>query len=289
MKKNIIFITGSTCSGVGKGVVLASIGKLLEVLGFSIKIIKVDPYLNQDAGTMNPQEHGEVWVTKSGKETDTDGGTYFRFLNMDEDNTVLLTAGNILQSVFQKERSGAYQGETVRINPHMVNEIKNIIINDNNAQFTLVEIGGTVGETELIPFISTIKNMQHDESLNIMHINLALTITLPATNEVKIKPVEMFYNMLPYGINIDMQILRTTRPLNEKEIKKIKSYSYVKNIVGLEKASSIYEIPMMLQKQNVHEMIMDHFGVVSLKRNIQLEDFNNILNIKNNKSAKLLL
>lgn len=287
MKKNIIFVTGGTCSGVGKGVILASIGKLLEGLGFSIKIVKIDPYLNQDAGTMNPQEHGEVWVTKSGQETDTDGGTYFRFLKTEEDNNRIITAGYIIQEVFNKERNGIFQGETVRINPHIIHEIKNQITQGDDCHFTLVEIGGTIGEMELNPFLLAIKDFQHDDNFTTMHLNVALTTT-NHNNEIKIKPIETLFNFLPYGLTVDMEIIRLNRPINEKEIKKIKQYSYVKNIINLEKADSIYEVPLLLQKKNVHEIILDHFQIEPLKNHICLSDFEKILQIKNNPHMRVI-
>lgn len=286
-KKKIIFVTGGSCSSVGKGVVIASIGKLLEALGFSIRIIKIDPYLNEDAGTMNPNEHGEVWVTKSGKETDLDGGTYFRFLN-NEDHHILYTSGNILKHMFEKERQGFYQGENVRINPHFVNEIKSLIIDHSESDISLVEIGGTIGEDELIPYLQTIINMQHDENIEIMHINVALAITLQHTNETKVKPIENLYRLLPYGIKIDLQIIRVGQPLTEKAIQKIQNYSFVKNIIGLERAESVYEIPLLLQQQKVHEMIINHFNLIPIKNNITLEHFEKIIKVQKDNKATVL-
>jgi CTP synthase len=281
-KKKILFITGGTCSSVGKGVILASIGRLLEGFNFKIKIIKIDPYFNQDAGTMNPQEHGEVWVTKNGQETDTDGGTYFRFLSSGDDhNHVLLTAGNIFKNVFEKERSGSYAGETVRLNPHIINEIKNYIINDEVYDVILVEIGGTIGEMELYPFLMCIKDLQHDKGLQIMHINVSLSLQLIHNQETKLKPIENIFNMLPYGLTVDMIIIRTRNPLTDKEIHKIKQYSYVDNIISLEHTESIYEIPILLQEKNIHNMIIEHFKIEPRDKNIVLDYFYKKLKSKN--------
>jgi CTP synthase len=290
MTKKVIFVTGGTCSSVGKGVVLASIGKLLTTMNFSIKILKIDPYLNEDAGTMNPQEHGEVWVTNDGKETDVDGGTYYRFINNIEDKTYLVTAGYILQNVFKKERSGAYQGETIRFNPHMLNEIEEIILeNSDDVDFILVEIGGTIGETELLPFLNIIKKFQNDDKYHVFHTNVAMAINLPHNNEVKLKPVEIFYNDLPYGIKVDLQFVRTTRTLTEKEIQKIRNYSFVKNILSLENFSSIYEVPGKLQEKNVPDILLQHFNIKDVDTSkINLTDFKKILNIKNDENAKVV-
>jgi CTP synthase len=288
--KKVIFVTGATCSSVGKGIVLASLGKLLDSMGFSIKILKIDPYLNQDAGTMNPSEHGEVWVTKDGKETDVDGGTYFRFINNIEDKTHLVTAGNILQNVFNKERAGFYQGETIRFNPHMLNEINDIIIeNTDNVDFVLVEIGGTIGETELLPFLDIIKKLQNTDGYHVFHTNVAMAINLPHNNEIKLKPIEIFYNDLPYGIKVDLQFIRTNTPLNEKQIQKIRNYSFVKNILSLENFSSIYEVPGQLQNKKIPEIILEHFNIKDVNpAEINLGDFNKILTVKNNPNAKVL-
>lgn len=288
--KKVIFVTGATCSSVGKGIVLASLGKLLTAMNFSIKILKIDPYLNQDAGTMNPQEHGEVWVTEDGKETDVDGGTYYRFINNIEDKTYLVTAGNILQNVFKKERAGLYQGETIRFNPHMLNEIEEIILeNSEEVDFILVEIGGTIGETELLPFLNIIKKLQNSENYKVFHTNVAMAINLPHNNEIKLKPIEIFYNDLPYGIKVDLQFVRTTRTLTEKEIQKIRNYSFVKNILSLENFSSIYEVPEKLQEKGIPEILLEHFSINNIDSSkIDLGDFKKILNVKNNPNAKII-
>jgi CTP synthase len=286
----ILFVTGSICSSVGKGVILGSVGKLLTSLGFSIKIIKIDPYLNQDAGTMNPQEHGEVWVTEKGKETDLDAGTYFRFINEDESNIEVYTAGEILQKIFNNERSGVYLGETVRLNIHMVNEIESIIINNNqDKDFILVEIGGTLGEIELMPFINTIKKFQHNTSLKVFHINVGKTLNLTHNNEMKLKPLELFYNSLPYGIKVDLQLIRANRYLNEKEVNKISNYSFVKNIITVINAGTIYEIPNLLYENKVLDIILDYFNINNINRNnLELGDINKIIKIRNDKNAKVI-
>jgi CTP synthase len=286
----ILFVTGSICSSVGKGVILGSIGKLLTSLGFSIKIIKIDPYLNQDAGTMNPQEHGEVWVTEDGKETDLDSGTYFRFINENESNVNVYTAGEILQRIFNNERSGVYLGETVRLNTHMVNEIEAIIKNNNdNKDFILVEIGGTVGETELIPFLNTIKKFQHNKELEVLHINVGKSLYLDHNNEMKLKPLELFYGNLPYGVKVDIQLVRANRKLTDKEVAKINSYSFVDNIITVVNTESIYEIPGLLYENKVLDKILEHFKINHIhKDNLQLGEINRILKIKNNQNAQVI-
>lgn len=285
----IIFVTGSICSSVGKGVIVGSIGKLLSSLNFNIKIIKIDPYLNQDAGAMNPQEHGEVWVTKDGKETDVDGGTYFRFTNIDETNINIYTAGEILQNVFNKERAGKFSGETVRFNIHMVNEIEYLIKNNNNDKdFILVEIGGTLGETELIPFINTIKKLQNDSNMEILHINVGKSLNLSHNNELKLKPLELFYNSLPYGIKIDIQFIRANRELNEKEINKIYSYSFVKNIISIINTESIYEIPKLLYNKQLLNIIFNHFKMSNNFTQLKLGPIEKIIEVKNNPNAKII-
>lgn len=285
--KNIIFITGSTCSSVGKGTILASIGKLLELIDLNMAIVKIDPYLNQDAGTMNPNEHGEVWVTKKGQETDLDGGTYFRFLNKSEDNHLLITAGNIYQEVFKKERKGFYNGETVRINPHITNEIIEKILNIKE-DMVLVEIGGTIGELELEPFLIVIKKLQNNSQVKVMHIHISPSFELLTNKDIKLKPIENAFNLFSYGIKIDLCIIRSSRNLTLKEKEKIYNYSFVSNVIDLIYTSSIYEIPLILYEKNLHKIIYKYFFQEDYKKELDLEVFKNLLEIKNNQIIPII-
>ncbi|MEM4816988.1 MAG: CTP synthase, partial [Desulfurococcaceae archaeon] len=207
-----IFITGGVLSGLGKGVITASIGFLLKSIGFNVTALKIDPYVNVDAGTMNPYMHGEVFVTEDGGETDLDLGHYERFLDIDLSKDHNVTSGKIFYNIIMKERRGEYLGKCVQIVPHVTDEIKRYIretISKSNADIGLVEIGGTVGDIESLPFLEAVRQMRVEEGFNntlYVHVTLAPVIH---TGEQKTKPVQHSVNELRrIGIQPDIIIVR---------------------------------------------------------------------------------
>ena len=205
-----IFVTGGVISGIGKGITTASIGRLLIDRGFSVMVVKIDPYINSDAGTMDPFQHGEVFVTKDGAETDLDLGNYERFLGVDLDQRSNFTTGSVYSEVIAKERRGDYLGETVQLIPHITEEIKNRIYNlgkDSGADVLIVEIGGTIGDFEMLPFVEAIRQMSMEiKAEDQMFIHVSLIYTLP-DGENKSKPTQHSIRTLQeLGIRPDLLI-----------------------------------------------------------------------------------
>ncbi len=251
-----IFVTGGVLSSVGKGVVTASIGLLIKSMGYSVTAIKIDPYINVDAGTMNPYAHGEVFVTEDGGETDLDLGHYERFLNTNLSKRNNITTGQIYYSVILKERKGEYLGATVQIIPHITDEIKNRIrevARETSADVVLVEIGGTVGDIEGLPFLEAARQMRLEEGYeNTLFIHVALVPTLRATGEQKTKPVQHSVQELRrIGIQPDIIITRSERPLEPEARRKIALYSNVppEAVISDHDVETIYEVPLLLYEQ----------------------------------------
>ncbi|MEM2511791.1 MAG: CTP synthase, partial [Ignisphaera sp.] len=251
-----IFVTGGVLSGVGKGVTTASIAMLLQAMGYNVTSIKIDPYINVDAGTMNPFAHGEVFVTDDGGETDLDIGHYERFLGKNLSKKNNITTGQVFLSVITKERKGEFLGSTVQIIPHVSNEIKSMIkevAKEQNADIVLVEIGGTVGDIESLPFLEAVRQMRLEEGFkNTFFVHVALVPTLRTTGEQKTKPVQHSVQELRrIGIQPDMIIARCDKPLSEDAKKKIALYSNVpiEYVISNHDVEIIYEVPMILYEQ----------------------------------------
>ncbi|MEB3807102.1 MAG: CTP synthase, partial [Desulfurococcales archaeon] len=230
MAQRYVFVTGGVLSSVGKGIVTSSIGLLLKARGFNVEAIKIDPYVNVDAGTMNPFAHGEVFVTEDGGETDLDLGHYERFMNVNLSKRHNITTGQVYLSVIQKERRGDYLGQTVQIIPHVTNEIKERIrelASERDVDFMIVEIGGTVGDIESLPFLEAIRQMRLEEGpSNTFFIHVALAPILSTTGEQKTKPVQHSVQELRrIGIQPDVIVVRTQRPLEPDARRKIALYA----------------------------------------------------------------
>ncbi len=263
-----IFITGGVLSSVGKGVVTASIGLLLKSMGYSVTAIKIDPYLNVDAGTMNPYAHGEVFVTEDGGETDLDLGHYERFLHMNLSKKNNITTGQIYYSVIMKERKGEYLGATVQIIPHITDEIKSRIrevAKEYNADIALVEIGGTVGDIEGLPFLEAARQMRLEEGpRNVVFIHVALVPTLWVTGEQKTKPVQHSVQELRrIGIQPDIIVARCDRPLDPEARRKIALFGNVppEAVISDHDVETIYEVPLSLHSQGLTKLLADQLNL----------------------------
>ncbi|MFC1567136.1 CTP synthase [bacterium] len=276
-----IFITGGVVSSLGKGITAASLGALLQSYGYTVDILKFDPYINVDPGTMSPYQHGEVYVTDDGAETDLDLGHYERFLNKDLSQKNNVTTGRIYHSVISKERRGDYLGATVQVIPHITNEIKDAVkrMADGN-DFIIVEIGGTVGDIEGLPFLEAIRQFRRDVGRNnVMYIHLTLVPYIKASEELKTKPTQHSVGKLrEIGIEPDIIVCRTERELSKSIKDKIALFCNVEeNAVIQEKdvGSVIYQVPLDLHQDGLDKQILDFFGLKESKQD--LSDWENIV------------
>ena len=272
-----IVVTGGVISGVGKGVATASIGKILKEYGFSVTAIKIDPYINCDAGTMRPTEHGEVWVTDDGGEIDQDLGNYERFLEQSILKKNNITTGQIYKSLIEKERRGDFLGETVQFIPHVPNEVKNRIKEAAKGfDIALIEIGGTVGDYENIPFLFAMKSLENEIGKeNIIHV-LVTYLPIPGhIEEMKTKPTQLAIKLLrEEGIQPDFIFCRGKKPLDEPRKKKIEQYSNIKSdhiismpdVIGEGTANTLYIIPLDLEKENLGEKILNSLNLKQKKK-----------------------
>jgi len=263
-----IFITGGVLSSVGKGIVTSSLGLLLKSRGFHVEAIKIDPYINVDAGTMNPFAHGEVFVTEDGGETDLDLGHYERFMNINLSKKHNITTGQIYMSVINKERRGDYLGQTVQVIPHVTNEIKERIRNlakERNVDFMIVEIGGTVGDIEGLPFLEAVRQMRLEEGPSrTFFIHVALAPILSTTGEQKTKPVQHSVQELRrIGIQPDAVIVRTQRPLEAEARRKIALYATLPedHVLSNHDLNTVYKVPLILEEQGLPKLILRKFGI----------------------------
>jgi len=265
-----IFVTGGVCSSLGKGISTASLGLLLEGHGYTVSIIKMDPYINIDPGTMSPYQHGEVYVTEDGAETDLDLGYYERFTNAKLSRKNSISTGQIYYNVIQRERRGDYLGRTVQVIPHITNEIKKRIYdvaNDGDEiDFVMVEIGGTVGDIESIPFLEAIRQIRQELGRKrVLNSHLTLVPTIAVAGEQKTKPTQhSVKELMELGILPDILLCRTARPLAEELKSKIALFCNVseQNVISaVDIKSSIYEIPYMLHENKYDTVVLEHFGL----------------------------
>ena len=272
-----IFVTGGVTSSLGKGIVSASLAKLLQARGFKVTIQKLDPYINVDPGTLNPYEHGECYVTDDGAETDLDLGHYERFLNISTSQNNNVTTGKIYQSVINKERKGDYLGKTVQVIPHITNEIKEHILKlgkDENYDVVITEIGGTVGDIESLPFIESIRQLKWDLNKDVLFIHLTLIPYLSTSGELKTKPTQhSVKTLLEYGIQPDILVCRTEYHLDNGLRKKIALFCNVEQECVIESidAKSIYEVPLLMLKEKLDTVVcqklkLDHGIEPDLKK-----------------------
>lgn len=261
-----IFITGGVVSSLGKGIASASLGALLQARGFKVRLRKLDPYLNVDPGTMSPYQHGEVFVTDDGAETDLDLGHYERFTDVSARKGDNVTTGKIYSRVLQKERRGDYLGGTVQVVPHVTNEIKEYILSDvTDEDFVLCEIGGTVGDIESQPFLEAIRQLSNElEKNQTMFVHLTLLPYIPTAGELKTKPTQhSVKNLLSYGIQPDMLLCRTNIPIEESERKKIALFCNIreKDVIEAQDVKTIYEVPISYHMQGMDVRVCKHFNI----------------------------
>ncbi len=270
MKTKFIFVTGGVVSSLGKGLASASIGALLENRGLKINILKLDPYINVDAGTMNPFQHGEVFVLDDGAETDLDLGHYERFTHAHLTRLNNVTTGKIYHSVIQKERSGEYLGKTVQVIPHITDEIKGRIMKvAHDVDLVIVEIGGTVGDIESLPFLESIRQFRYDVGEeNVMYVHLTLVPYIAASGELKTKPSQHSVQKLrEIGIQPDILLCRTDRFLSKEIKSKIAMFCNLAAdcVFTASDVASIYEVPMVLHEEGVDEKIVEVLNIWTRK------------------------
>ncbi|MBL6658161.1 MAG: CTP synthase [Flavobacteriales bacterium] len=262
-----IFVTGGVTSSLGKGIVSASLGKLLEARGYSVTIQKLDPYINVDPGTMNPYEHGECFVTDDGAETDLDLGHYERFLSSSTSQANNVTTGRIYQSVINKERRGDYLGKTVQVIPHITNEIKDhikILGQTGKYDIVITEIGGTVGDIESLPFIEAVRQLKWEMESDAISIHLTLIPYLSAAGELKTKPTQNSVKKLrELGLQPDVLVCRTEHHLNSEIRRKIALFCNVERDAVIESmdAESIYDVPLLMQSEKLDQVSLRKLGL----------------------------
>ena len=276
-----IFVLGGVISGLGKGIASASIGYLLKGKGLNVTIMKLDPYLNLDPGTMNPYQHGEVFVLDDGSETDLDLGHYERFIdsNMTKNNNT--TTGQIYESVLEKERKGDYLGQTIQVIPHITNEIKSKVYSinkSNNFDVVIVEVGGTVGDIESLPFLETIRQIRIEQGKdNVFISHVTLLPYVDASEELKTKPTQhSVMKLREIGLEPDMIFCRTSNEISKSVKDKISLFCSVSpsHVIEASDVKSIYEVPLLFHKQNVEDLILNDLKFKTNKSNInELEKF----------------
>lgn len=270
-----IFVTGGVVSGIGKGISAASVGRLLKDNGYSVFMQKFDPYLNVDPGTMSPYQHGEVFVTKDGGETDLDLGHYERFIDEELTKNSSITSGRIYSAVIHKERAGDYEGKTVQVIPHVTDEIKAKVYKvaeETGADFIITEIGGTVGDIESQPFIEAIRQIHSLQPEDVMFIHTVLIPTIPGTNELKTKPAQhSFKELMSYGIKPDVFVLRAGEPITEEVFNKISLFCDLPReaIVESKNVELIYEVPLVFHQQGLDRYILNHFQLPAKANRIE--------------------
>ena len=256
-----IFVTGGVVSSLGKGIIAASLGKLLQARGFKVTIQKLDPYINIDPGTLNPYEHGECYVTVDGQETDLDLGHYERFLGVETHRENNITTGRIYQNVINKERKGDYLGKTVQIIPHITDEIKRNILSfsQQNFDFVITEIGGTVGDIESLPYIESVRQLKWELGKNCLIIHLTYVPFIAAAKELKTKPTQHSVKMLQeQGVQPDVLILRTEHDISTELRKKIALFCNVSPDAVMQSidATTIYRVPLNMQQEKLDEVVL---------------------------------
>jgi CTP synthase len=284
-KTKYIFITGGVVSSLGKGIAGASLGALLEARGLSVSLIKVDPYINVDPGTMSPFQHGEVFVTNDGTETDLDLGHYERFVRFQASKKNNFTAGKVYETVIRNERKGKYLGGTVQVIPHITNEIKKRIKEGGQGRdIAIVEIGGTVGDIESQPFVEAIRQMALELPLTSWaFVHLTLVPFIKASGELKTKPTQHSVKELrSLGISPDCLICRSDQELPKDEKKKIALFCSVPqdNVISMHDVETVYSIPLLLNKQKVDEIILKKLKIKSIKP--KLSDWKRVVSAKLN-------
>jgi CTP synthase len=290
-----IFVTGGVTSSLGKGIISASLGKLLQARGFSVTIQKFDPYINIDPGTLNPYEHGECYVTDDGAETDLDLGHYERFLNVPTSQANNITTGRIYNNVITKERRGEYLGKTVQVVPHITDEIKrNIYLLGESGKydFIITEIGGSVGDIESLPFVEAVRQVRWDLGANnALVIHLTLIPYLKAAKELKTKPTQhSVKELLSYGIQPDILVCRTEMPLALEIRKKLALFCNVNlnSVIEAMDADTIYDVPLLMKKEKLDERVLAKLKVTP-KQEPDLDQWKSFLGKLKNPSDEVTI
>jgi CTP synthase len=275
-----VFVTGGVTSSLGKGITAASVGRLLKARGLAVSVLKLDPYINVDPGTMSPYQHGEVFVTDDGAETDLDLGHYERFIDENLSQLSNVTTGRIYQAVIGKERRGDYLGGTVQVIPHITNEIKERIqrlARDGRADVVIVEVGGTVGDIESLPFLEAIRQMRKDVGRrNVIYIHVTLLPALAATGELKTKPTQHSVKELRgIGIQPDIIVLRSDHPVSQEIRDKIALFTDVASeaVIPAETASTIYEVPLLFEESGLGTLLVRELGLEQSTQEPDLESW----------------
>lgn len=271
-----IFVTGGVVSSLGKGITAASLGRLLKSRGYRVTIQKFDPYINIDPGTMSPYQHGEVFVTDDGAETDLDLGHYERFIDINLSKNSNTTTGKIYQSVINKERRGDYLGGTVQVIPHITNEIKERVFRvgqQDNADFVITEIGGTVGDIESLPFLEAIRQVKKDVGKNdVLYIHVTLVPYISAAGELKTKPTQHSVKELrSIGISPDIIVCRSEKPISKEMREKMAMFCDVdpEAVIQNLTARSIYEVPMLMEEQGLDTIVLRKLEMEDKPKNMQ--------------------
>ena len=284
-----IFVTGGVVSGLGKGITAASLGRLLKARGYKVAAQKLDPYINVDPGTMSPYQHGEVFVTDDGAETDLDLGHYERFIDENLNRFSNLTTGKVYWNVLNKERRGEYLGETVQVIPHITNEIKSFIYSvqeKTDADFVITEIGGTTGDIESQPFLEAIRQVSHEAGRgNCLFIHVTLIPYLESSGELKSKPTQHSVKQLQsFGIMPDIIVARCDRPVDSSILKKIALFCNVKEDCVIENRTLpiLYEAPLMLEDAGLADKVLRELGITETPQECDLSDWKQMIErIKN--------
>ena len=291
-KSKFIFVTGGVSSSLGKGIIAASLAKLLQSQNYKVTIQKFDPYINIDPGTLNPYEHGECYVTDDGAETDLDLGHYERFLNENTSQSNNVTTGKIYQSVIDKERNGDFLGKTVQVIPHITNEIKLRMLElSENKKFDIVitEIGGTVGDIESLPYIEAVRQLIWDLGKeNAIVIHLTLIPFLSAAGELKTKPTQHSVKaLMESGVSPNILVCRTEHQISDNIKEKLALFCNVKKDAVIQSidADSIYEVPILMLKEGLNNVVLKELNL-STQKKVRMENWNNFLNkLQNPKSV----
>ncbi len=278
-----IFVTGGVVSSLGKGITAASLGRLLKNRGLKVTIQKFDPYINVDPGTMSPYQHGEVFVTEDGAETDLDLGHYERFIDINLNKYSNITTGKVYSSVIKKERRGDYLGGTVQVIPHITNEIKEQVFRAGQAtkaDVVITEIGGTVGDIESLPFLEAIRQIKSDIGKDhVMYVHCTLVPYIKAAGEMKTKPTQHSVKELrSLGIQPDTIVLRTEMPISKEMKEKIALFCDINEeaVIEMRDADTLYQVPISLQEQHLDQLTCDHFGLDC--QPADMAEWNNLLN-----------
>jgi len=291
--RKLIFVTGGVCSSLGKGIAASSIGALMEARGFTVQMVKIDPYLNVDAGTMSPYQHGEVYVTDDGAETDLDLGNYGRFTTAKLSRANSITTGQVYKAVIEKERAGEYLGRTVQVVPHITNEIKQRILavaSNAEVDMTIVEIGGTVGDIESVPFLEACRQLIHEYGKqNAISIHVTLVPSVSG-GEIKTKPTQHAVKELQeLGIQPDAVILRSAKPLSDDLRRKISLFTNIEEegVISGYDAPTIYEVPLIYFNQKLDAFLLKKMNVES--RHAELSKWESVVQavIKPNRKVKI--